>query len=89
MKPVAAGTTQTLTANFVQPVQWAKYKVYTVNTNGTRGTLLYTSPTQSDVQSISGTYSFTSAGLYEVEFEVVDCSVSGTTITGSMRVRVK
>ena len=27
--------------------------------------------------------------MYEVEFEVVDSSISGTTITGSMRVRVK
>lgn len=66
------------------------YKIYSIGSNGIRSsTAIATGTTVHNTNSISGSYRFTQAGLYEVEFSIIDCSTERNTITNSMRIRIQ
>ncbi len=66
------------------------YKIYRVNSDGTRETTALTIGTAvSNANTITGSYLFTQTGLYEVEFTIVDCNTEHNTITNSMRIRIQ
>jgi len=91
LKPVSVGSSQNIYATFGFNVYSTFYRIYSLNANGTRLSNIYTSSVVFNVNNINSSYTFSSIGLYEIEFIVNDCAPAygSTQILCSMRIRVR
>ncbi len=90
LRPQTVNSSVSIAAETGILVYSISYKIYSIGSNGIRSsTAIATGTTVHNTNSISGSYRFTQAGLYEVEFSIIDCSTERNTITNSMRIRIQ